>query len=347
MITSQRDTDKLVLEKMDDRTLMDTMKANKSLLRMGEEIFRERLKNAYPLLYVKKPFLESYRNYYLKMMYYLGKLKEEFIVDYIPAASFDPEALYRGFNIERKVFLKNRREFLEKLLPFYAEIGDEKKLLEIEVGATFKYVEEREALRRYILDNLIKYKHIDLFEKFAKMWNFDADDFYDSFNFIIQSGDKNVIQYFLNEYDYLDSDYNYEEGLLGAAEIGSIEMFEYVNELFPNMEINKDLFWRILEKAARYGQVDFLLNFLIPENEKFLMKIIPRLIKYFVFSEDMAFLTEAKVIEILNLLLDYYFKHGGTKENFYKKTLFKEKAFLENINDPAVAKFIKRKLKDY
>jgi hypothetical protein len=61
MITNQRDTDRLVLQNMDDRTLLNAMKANKSLFKMGEDIFKERLKTRYPFLYARKPFLESYR----------------------------------------------------------------------------------------------------------------------------------------------------------------------------------------------------------------------------------------------------------------------------------------------
>jgi hypothetical protein len=345
MITSQRDTDKLVLQNMDDRTLMNTMKANKSLLKMGEDIFKERLRKAYPLLYTKKPFLESYRNYYLKMMYYLGKLKEEFNVDYIPAPSFDPEALYRGFSMNKKLYSnKSKIPILEHLIPFYTEIGDEGKLLEI--GNTGKLLAVREALRLHIVENLIKYKQIDLFKKFAKLWDLDAND---SFNYIIQSNDKNIIQYFLNKHDYLhdDENNNYEEGLLGAAEIGSMEMFEYVMELFPEMELDRQLLFIILAKAATNGQVDFLRNFLIPENEVFLMKFIPRIFRYFVDSREMKFLPESKVIQTLDLLLDYYLKHGGTKKDFYKEISYKEKDFFEDMKDPNVNKFIKEKFRQY
>src|SRR5665647_503572 len=131
MLTGHKDTDKLVLENMDDKTLMNSMVSNKSLLKIGEGIFKERLKNNYPYLYEKKPFLESYRSYYLRMMYYLGKLREIFGVDYIPVPSFDPEGVYRGFkNVftdDGKLTENFAKYHVQYLIPYYAELGDEEK----------------------------------------------------------------------------------------------------------------------------------------------------------------------------------------------------------------------------
>lgn len=337
MLTGNKDTDKLVLERMDDKTLINTMATNPALLRIGEVVFRDRLRNNYPYLFQKKPVFENYRRYYLRMMYYIFKLKEDFNIDYVPVPSFDPEGLYRGLSLTFKTksgkLIKHTfdRDHKKYLIPYYAELGNEDIMRRYVDDASSS--SQRRQNRYILLENLIKNKNINLYEKLNAEWNLENPKM---FEYAVQTKDKDIIQYFLAKFQNADSLFYY--GALGAAAVGSLEMLEYMRELFPDEEEEDDDYLNIIAHAIQHGQLDFVRSFLTYENKDFLIDIIP----YVIVTTKLDFIPEHKAKQILSLILDYYLEHGGTKSKFFKKLSYKEEYFYQDL-DPSLVKFFKAK----
>lgn len=139
-LSGLRDTDRLILSAVpDDETLLNLMKTNKFLLKEGERIFENRMKNAYPMLASKKPPLEKWSRYYLRNMYYINLIKEKYDIPYIPVNSFVPQQIWESLENDMakhnhleearvmKWILIYRRKLLLKL---YAELGDLEKFKE-------------------------------------------------------------------------------------------------------------------------------------------------------------------------------------------------------------------------
>jgi hypothetical protein len=53
--TNVKDVDRLILDAADDETLLNILKTNRSLVKLGEEAFKRRMEKYYPLLAKKKP----------------------------------------------------------------------------------------------------------------------------------------------------------------------------------------------------------------------------------------------------------------------------------------------------
>ena len=169
-ITSLKDTDRVlintVLEAKNDKDLLNLLATNKSLLRLGEEVLKQRMLSKYPVLADKKPFFENWRSYYLKTVYYINKLKEEFNIDYIPTPAFDPEGFYNGLHY----MAANNQDYPEEsienekniyILNCLAEYGDEKRIMQ--------YIELKNNLyNRKLIQFLVKHKRLEILDKILK-----------------------------------------------------------------------------------------------------------------------------------------------------------------------------------
>lgn len=93
-LTKIRDLDKYILKSLPDRELFNIMLTNKQLLEFGEEIFKQRLLNKYPLLAKFKSSEQTWTQFYLSMIFYIDKITREFGYDYVPALSYNPKVFY-------------------------------------------------------------------------------------------------------------------------------------------------------------------------------------------------------------------------------------------------------------
>ena len=93
-LTRSRDVDTYLLSRLDDKELFEILLLNKDFLKLGSAFFEKRLKERYPLLLKFKPEKMNYTKYYLSIVYYIAKLKEEYDIDYVPAPSFNPKIFY-------------------------------------------------------------------------------------------------------------------------------------------------------------------------------------------------------------------------------------------------------------
>lgn len=357
MITGHKDADTYLLKSMDDRTLMKTLLSleNTEILAKGEDIFKERLRNNYPYLYEKKPFLETYRNYYLKMMYYIGKLKEEFNIDYVPVLSFNPEGVYRGFKLrkEEEAEYFSNYDIIHFMAPYYAELGDEKKIKEM--FENYLGEGERE-LKITFLFELVAHGNIPLYEKLSKEWDMGNNiPTAGLFMSAVRSGNKEIIDLF-NKIP-MDEEEESEGGrkhfaLLGAAASGNIKILEYIDKLFPDQLGTNRYYIGIILAAAQNGNLEFIRNFLEDKKYKFLIDYIPLIILQGKSSPIANFLPEDKEKQILGYLLDFYFANGGNENTFFKTIVnghIYGKVLKDNFykkGDQKINDFIKLKFKE-
>ena len=134
-----RDTYEYLTNFADDKTILDMLSVNKSF---NEPILFERIfKRKYPLLIQFKKEDETWKNFYLKMVYYISKIKEEYDIPYISSNTYDPEKIYNKRNRKGKYNIYNwlfynavrsgQIDIVKKLLSEKKEILSEKYNFEI------------------------------------------------------------------------------------------------------------------------------------------------------------------------------------------------------------------------
>lgn len=77
----------------DDETIVKMLSVNRNF--RDDKFFKLVFEDKYPLLIKFKKDNESWKYFYLKMVMYIFKLKEQHDLDYIPSEKFDPEDFYK------------------------------------------------------------------------------------------------------------------------------------------------------------------------------------------------------------------------------------------------------------
>ena len=103
-----------ILEKADDKTILNMLSVNKTY--RNEELFERIMRKRYPLVIKYKKQEESWKKFYIRMIYYLSVLKEKYNFPYIPTPNFDPGYVFS---------LRRDEKYLIRLgLRYAAEAGD-------------------------------------------------------------------------------------------------------------------------------------------------------------------------------------------------------------------------------
>lgn len=321
--TSFKDTDTLILDAVDDATLLKILQLNQHLLRLGDDAFRRRMQQRYPVLAKLKPYNITWGKYYLSMVFYINKLKEEFDIDYIPVSSFNPAGYYT-LKVIGQNFDKNLKDLGENMhmAEVLAEFGDEKLIRD--------WIDKHRKYSHFIPAFLLKYKNIPLFEKFYDPNsrnkttfdpNFRAEQIFIFLEEAAESGDKNVLNYILDKMEFkigaastgqkqISPTEHYNALLRGVGKSGNMDMLYYVAELIPKFKINIS---SLLSAAARKGKIAFIKSFVSPENAKVLIKELPDIIESLLLSEYIDVLTPELKEKTLRFLLDTYFQLGGKR----------------------------------
>lgn len=314
--TQLKDTDRLILDATDDRTLLEILKVNRNLLILGEDSFKKRIQRSYPVLAKLKPYGIKWAKYYLDMVYYISKLKEDYDIDYIPVSSFDPASYYISKKNERNIakdlnLLRDSSHMAEIL----AELGDETRIRE--------WMNKYTKYKDFVLAFLLKYKNISLFEKLyvpntkpVKYFNPNYG-VHQAFLFLeeaAESGDIDIVNYVLKKFKSIfdhDELSAFNHLIIGSTKTGDIEMLSYITKMFPKQEID---FHELLDAAASKGQIDFIRSFIQPENKKILLKHLPNIIENLIYRETTEVQNPYKKEKTLKFLLDTYFSMGGKRK---------------------------------
>ena len=109
-----KDAYEYLLNFADDRDVLNMLSVNKKF--RDEKLFERIMKRRYPLLLKFKPSGESYKSFFIEMVYYISKLQEDFGIPYIPFRKFNPKMFYYSY-------IKNPEYFLDGAASEAAEAG--------------------------------------------------------------------------------------------------------------------------------------------------------------------------------------------------------------------------------
>ena len=292
-----KDANKLILNAVDDESLLRLLQVNTDLLKLGGEAFKERMLRNYPLLAKDKPENITWAKYYLYNQKYINLLKEKFKFDYIPVKSFMPDGIYRVFKISKQKRQTDPPLFVEAEL--LAELGDEKRIKEF-----IQRNERDHFLFVYLLGYLLQYQHISLYEKLSELYNDSPLDlFTESLTGASASGDKKVVKYVMKKFNPDDSSETFTSGLLGAAEGGKLQMFAYIIKLFPKQKIFPDNFILLMAHAASRGHIHFVKEFISKKYGLYSEKIIRKF-----FLNNSIRLSNKILDEVIEFLLSTHFQ---------------------------------------
>ena len=127
----------------DDKTIVQMLSVDKKF--HDDEFFKLVFFHKYPLLLKFKKDEESWKDFYLRMVMYIAKLKEEFDLDYIPAKKFNPEKFYKSIEISDEDWILEAAEYLKQVkdIDFIRKF-----LLKYGKNLEFKYLIKRELKNR-------------------------------------------------------------------------------------------------------------------------------------------------------------------------------------------------------
>ena len=126
----------------DDKSVVKMLSVNRKF--HDDEFFKLVFEHRYPLLIKFKKDKESWKDFYLRMVMYIAKLKEEYDLDYIPSPKFNPQKFYDFVNVvneeenwqlEAAEYLADVKDlqFLKKFLLKYAKFLDFNHLISAEM----------------------------------------------------------------------------------------------------------------------------------------------------------------------------------------------------------------------
>lgn len=135
-----------------DRDIINMLSVNK---KYNDPIFFRRIiTKRYPALIKLKRAKESWKTFYLRMIYYLSLLKDKYDIDYINIPSFDPFSLYK------KLLIGISRKFL--LSEYIGETADKNK-----IESFLKGIRRGEDLYVFnILNGIAKSGNLKLFKEY-------------------------------------------------------------------------------------------------------------------------------------------------------------------------------------
>jgi Ankyrin repeats (3 copies)/Ankyrin repeat len=86
----------------DDKTILNMLSVNKKF--RDEKFFQRVIERKYPLLIEFKKDEETWKQFYLRMSYYIAKLEEKLGIPYIPTEGYDPEEFYKDYKDSKDIF---------------------------------------------------------------------------------------------------------------------------------------------------------------------------------------------------------------------------------------------------
>ena len=104
--TLTKDTYEHILNFADDREIIIMLSLNKKF--NDEKLFERVMKTRYPLLIRYKKENETWKELYVRMVFYISKLKELFSIPYINVPGYNPETFYRKYKNGNAYFVQKK-----------------------------------------------------------------------------------------------------------------------------------------------------------------------------------------------------------------------------------------------
>ena len=237
MLSSNKDTDFLILQYLDDKSLFEISTVCKYIAGLcGSDIFwMNRTVFRYPLL-VKYYDYRTWKSFYLKMMFYINKIKDTWGIPYIPSSKYNPEVVYK------EEISYTCEDAYNNLIAYVGETGD------IELAKLF-FDKEADALEDLIAEaayhNKLSLLNFLIKEKGAEPHNEALFGAASAVNY-------KLIEHLMSTYNIKNVDHGY----LGAVKSKNIQLMEYFESLgFKKFEAG-------LYFASELGYADIVTYFL-------------------------------------------------------------------------------------
>lgn len=178
-----------ITKRADDKTILKMLSVNRKYNR--PEFFQKIFITRYPLLIKYKNQFDSWKNYYLRTIKYISKLKEKYNFPYIPNPNFNPEKIYLdSFSIN------NRQDLYRKGLIYSSEIGD------INLVEYFLLKTNYELM--HVLKNAARYGKIELIKYIIEKYGKNQNDLQEAAYYAVLYDQLETYQYLLNNGAYFE-----------------------------------------------------------------------------------------------------------------------------------------------
>jgi hypothetical protein len=242
-LTRSRDVDTYLLDQLSDKELFEVMLLNKEFLKSATYFFEKRLKEKYPLLVKFKPRKMNFTKYYLSVVYYISKLKEEYNIDYVPAPSLNPKTYYYRLGYEYA--------FPDEIDLYIGETGN------------LTLIKEHEDVidRQNLIQGVIKSGNLEIL-KYLESKGPVFDHPSDIINAMLSKNEEMEEYVLISLLKLFDKNDIQIELVYGAAELGDLNLVKYYDNLLePNERFqqilghisNLDVFKYFLKKL-RIGE---------------------------------------------------------------------------------------------
>lgn len=282
--SGNKDVDRLILEKLNDKDLLKTCKLGKYALELCDEnFFRKRLMKDYPDS-VKYKNDKSWKNYYLSTIYYVSKMKEEYNFVY---KSGDPKEYWNMLNFKGYVALlfeligKNKAKDLYeiKIINYPALVNTAFAIHGAARNNHKDFIDyllsqkENQFILNKGLEGATEDNNIELIEFFI---NKGANSFNESLNIASIQGNINLIEFFINKgVDDLNQamaqaakenrketvNYLIDKGaddyllaMVGAAQGGNLDMMEDLINKAEGIQVTDFFLSNVVSRAADDGK---------------------------------------------------------------------------------------------
>ncbi len=311
-----------IAEQMNDKDVLLMLSVNRKF--NDPEFFRQIIYQRYPLLIKFRKEGENWKQLYLRMVTHILKLKEEYDVSYIPAASFNPKRIYYEYKIESeyKYGDVNLKSFIfEDILQYIGESGNEVLIQDTIHKHNLVYKNEDLGEMNILLDGIVKGGHLALLKKYGK--GFTPKAF--TIECAVMSGNKEMIDYIENLLGKRGEKNDYR--ILFRKRVGAIES--------GNLDLLKK--YRYIDKTAIHGPVNpqnigecFDNNFRLSGSFEVLKYTLDNVCNFDDMYSDMYWpFIEDEKLSWVKYFIDFY-----RKSKFYNLNKFQR--LLKNLIQSAV-----------
>lgn len=98
-----KDAYEYLLHFADDKDILNMLSVNKKF--RDEKLFERIMKRKYPLLLNFKTPNETYKSFFIKMVFYISRLQEEYDIPYISVHGFNPKLFYTNYSKSPKYLI--------------------------------------------------------------------------------------------------------------------------------------------------------------------------------------------------------------------------------------------------
>ena len=239
MTTLPRDVYLLMTKYQNDKDVINMLSVNKTY--NNSVFFQQIFKQRYPYLVQYKKGRESWKEFYLRMIFYLSYLKEKRDVDYINVPSFDPILLYKKIKENYNIF-NYQTEYI-------GETGD-KTLIN-------NFIQKEGEINDNLLQGIARSGNLNLFKHYKIPLEYiDKSDLIMN---SVRSGNEDMINYSFDIYDKEDDPMLY--AMKGASYIGDIKKFEYYEMRARDLQnYDYDSFLLNAVKGRKLDMIKYLIE---------------------------------------------------------------------------------------